>query len=252
MPRPTPAALAAEIQAYCSAHANADLAAKYARFFKEDCYDAWGLMDAKHEFWNARQADWLERYRPLGLTGFLRLGELLFASGKYEEGAIAIRFVKAFGSDFDSKALPGLARWFASGLRNWAHTDVLCAEILIPALRDGRIGLEELAEWRASPHAYQRRAVPVAALGLFKGQFSTHVMLDLIRPLMTDADRVVHQGTGWYLREFWKKTPHVVEPFLLHYKDSAPRLIFQYATEKMSPEEKARFKASPKRAATAK
>jgi hypothetical protein len=26
------------------------------------------------------------------------------------------------------------------------------------------------------------------------------------------------------------------------YKDSAPRLIFQYATEKMSPEQKARFR----------
>jgi hypothetical protein len=32
------------------------------------------------------------------------------------------------------------------------------------------------------------------------------------------------------------------ELFLLKYKDSAPRLIFQYACEKMTAEEKQRFK----------
>ena len=36
-----------------------------------------------------------------------------------------------------------------------------------------------------------------------------------------------------------------MESFLLEYKDSAPRLIFQYATEKMSPEQKKRFRKTP-------
>jgi len=62
-----------------------------------------------------------------------------------------------------------------------------------------------------------------------------------------DPAREVHQGVGWFLREAWKIQPIPVEEFLLKYKDTAPRLIFQYATEKMKPEEKERFKkmASP-------
>ncbi len=72
-------------------------------------------------------------------------------------------------------------------------------------------------------------------------------MLDFITPLMHDPERVVQQGMGWFLREAWKIKPKPVETFLLKYKDSAPRLIFQYATEKMSKEDKLRFRAEKKK-----
>jgi 3-methyladenine DNA glycosylase AlkD len=63
-----------------------------------------------------------------------------------------------------------------------------------------------------------------------------------IEPLMTDDEREVHQGVGWFLREAWKLKRNETENFLLEWKDTAPRLIIQYATEKMSTEEKQRFK----------
>ena len=59
---------------------------------------------------------------------------------------------------------------------------------------------------------------------------------------MVDKDREVHQGVGWFLREAWKKNHEVTESFLLKWKDRAPRLIIQYATEKMTKEEKLRFR----------
>jgi 3-methyladenine DNA glycosylase AlkD len=65
-----------------------------------------------------------------------------------------------------------------------------------------------------------------------------------IESLMMDKEREVHQGVGWFLREAWKIESALVEEFLLKYKDTAPRLIFQYATEKMTPEGKARFRRS--------
>jgi len=37
-------------------------------------------------------------------------------------------------------------------------------------------------------------------------------------------------------------TTHLVEVFLLKYKDTAPRTIYQYACEKMGKEEKQKFK----------
>jgi 3-methyladenine DNA glycosylase AlkD len=60
--------------------------------------------------------------------------------------------------------------------------------------------------------------------------------------MMLDNERVVHQGLGWFLREAWKRNHAETENFLLKWKDHSARLIFQYATEKMQPEERKKFK----------
>lgn len=245
MPAPNRTELAAEIRAYCQAHPNPALVAKYARYFKEG-FNSYGVLDPKHEFWTTKEADWRARYAKLGLKGFLSLGVDLFSSGMYEEGGIAIRFVKSFNDQIDAAALKGIEKWFPHVV-NWAHTDVLCSEILTPALVAGRISLDDLAAWRASPHRFQRRAVPVAMLGLLKQPFKAQPLLDFTLPLLDDPERVVHQGLGWFLREVWKKQPAPVEALLLAHKDTAPRLVYQYATEKMTAAQKARFKREGKR-----
>ena len=77
--------LAAEIREYCEAHADAKKAAKHTRYFKEG-YHARGIIDRDDPFWNARRDEWLQKNAKLGLAGFLKLGNVLFSSGKYEEG----------------------------------------------------------------------------------------------------------------------------------------------------------------------
>lgn len=234
--------LVAEIRAYCEAHADAKQVDRYRRYFKEG-YDAWGLLDGKHPFWNEKQKDWLDRYSDLGLGGFIEAGMLLLESGKFEETSIAIRFVAKQRDAFNAKTFTGLAGWFRAGILNWAHTDVLCAEVIGPLLAGGRVRLRALDTWRRSEFKYQRRAVPVAMLNLLKAGAGASELLEFIRPMTLDSERVVHQGLGWFLRETWKKHPRPVEAFLREYKDTAARLIFQYATEKMTPAQRERFRA---------
>ncbi len=249
-----PRALAEEIRKYCAAHADASVATKYQRYFKEG-YDAWGLLDKGNPFFEERRDEWLATYARIGVGGFIEAGEELFASGRFEEGAIAVMFLEARRGEMDGRDGLALARWYEAGLANWAHNDSLCGRLLAPLLKDGRLRLESLAPWRQSPLRYLRRAVPVAMLGLLpplkKGQVAAPAdrrtikrLLEFLRPMMLDHERVVHQGLGWFLREAWKKDAASVEPFLLQFKDSAPRLIFQYATEKMTAEGKARFRAA--------
>ncbi|MCW5963732.1 MAG: DNA alkylation repair protein [Bryobacterales bacterium] len=236
-------ALAAEIREYCAAHADAANAAKYARYFKEG-YDAWGLMGSENALWVEQEPQWLVRYAALGIPGFLQLGEELFAGGKFEEGALATRFLSKYLDALEADHLPGIACWFKAGIRNWAHTDVLCMVVLEPLLVRERITLDDLADWRASAHLFQRRAVPVAMLGLLKQariEDAVHYV-SFLRPLMMDPERPVQQGLGWFLRETWKRHPAVAEAVLLEWKDTAPRTIFQYATEKMSAEQKSRYR----------
>jgi 3-methyladenine DNA glycosylase AlkD len=236
-----PEALVAEIRAWCAAHQDPKKACKWVRYFREG-YDSWGLLDKDHPIWNEKQREWLESYAGLGLRGFLKAGELLFQSGKYEEGALAIRFLKTRRDELDANSVGKLAKWFEAGIQNWAHTDVLCGEVIALLLESRRIDLTVLAGWRESKFKYQRRAVPVAMLALLKTPADIGPLLDFLRPLMMDQERVVHQGAGWFLREAWKKAPKPVEAFLLEWKDRAPRLIFQYATEKMTPAARARFR----------
>jgi 3-methyladenine DNA glycosylase AlkD len=247
------AALAAEVHEYCVSHANTELAGRYARYFKEG-YDAWGLLDREHEFWSARKQEWLERYRSIGVDGFFEAGEWLIAHGKFEEVSMATQFAMALRGELGKDAAGRLARYFAAGIGNWAHTDVLCGEVLGPLLVDGSIRLKALGPWRAAEFRYQRRAVPVAMLSFLKTGTEIGPLLEFLRPMMPDEERVVHQGLGWFLREAWKKYPKPVEAFLLEWKESAARLIYQYATEKMTPEAKQRFRReSPsKRVARAK
>jgi len=234
-------AIADEIRQYCKEHADPAKAGKWARYFTEG-YDAWGLLDKDDPIWNAEKAAWLERHRDIGLSGSLELGKILFASGKYEEGALAIQFAEAHKELVDDSTLDGFAAWFAAGIGNWAHTDVLCGLVLSPALAGGRLSLAAFGAWRSSPLKYQRRAVPVAMLSLLKTEAKTSGLLEFLRPMMLDGERVVHQGLGWFLREAWKRDPKPVEKFLLEWKDRSARVIYQYATEKMTAEQKSRFK----------
>lgn len=127
-------ALATEIRRYCQAHADPDQARRYARYFKEG-YDGWGLLGQKeHPLWNEKQKEWLTQNHVLKLCGFFKLGELLFAGGKFEEGSLAIRFLKEFRTGIGPHELKHLARWFQAGVKNWAHADALCGEVIAPLL----------------------------------------------------------------------------------------------------------------------
>lgn len=237
-----------EVRDACREHADPARAAKYARFFVEG-YDAYGV-DFQSPEWTAKMKAWTERCMRLGLDRFLKLGEMLTATGKYEEASVAILILKEFREQYSRETFDGIARWFDGGIRNWGHTDVLCGEVLGDFLKRGIVPLKALGAWRDSPHKFQRRAAPVMMLALLKDAKDYHPLLEVIRPMMHDGEKVVRQGLGWFLREAWKIQPAVVEPFLLEFKDTAPRLIYQYATEKMSAGQKEKFRAAKKAGAS--
>ena len=201
-----------DIRAYCASHADRERATKWARFFSEG-YDAWGLLDRNHDFWNSQQESWLREYQDLGWEGFLAVGEELVRSGKFEEASIAIRFVQNFQSELDATSVAGLTRWFNGGIRNWAHVDVLCDLVLSPLLVNGQVTLKEYEPWRFAEDRFQRRASAVSILGLVKLSKTPGKLLRYLEPLMRDKEKVVKQGTAWVLREMKKRWPSETEAF---------------------------------------
>ncbi len=235
----TVSALFDEIREFCRRNADPAIVLKYGRYFQEG-YDAYGMDQKKME---AQRDQWLARCGPeLGLAGFLDLGDRLVATGKYEEASYAVWFVAACREEFAPETLERLAGWLDRGIVNWAHTDFLCGEVLGDFLLRGIVPLEAFAAWREAPSKWRRRALPVLLIKPLKKGRPVSELLPFVEPLVSDGERVVHQGLGWFLREAWKKDPAPVEDFLLRWKDSCARLIVQYATEKMTVDQKARFR----------
>ncbi len=233
------ASMLERIRAFCRANSDQKVIAKYARYFREG-YDAYGV-DGKLSTEEAKRI-YSEYRSALGLDGFTDLGDLLMENGKYEESGFAIRFMRFFKKDFSHQTFDRVGGWFDGKVRNWAVSDSICGDILSPMLANYTVTLEDFAPWRESSDRWKKRAVPVSMLVLLKKSFDPKELLDFVRPMMLDGERVVHQGLGWFLREIWKKSPVETEAFLMEWKDSAARLIFQYATEKMTPEQKATFR----------
>lgn len=234
----TPDQLYLNLVDYCRSHASEENVKKYSRYFKDGVYDAWGLsqaeMDAKKEE--------LKKSGEINIGLVFETAPLLMKSGKYEETSFALTLLGALTNKADYTAFKQLESWFTTGINNWAHADYLGMFLLPDFMKKGIVKKEDFAGWITSPYKFQRRCVPVTFIKLIKAGADFKEIFTMLEPLMSDPEREVHQGMGWFLREAWKLKHEETETFLLKWKNTAPRLIFQYACEKMKPEEKVRFK----------
>ncbi|HPX04918.1 MAG TPA: DNA alkylation repair protein [Tenuifilaceae bacterium] len=232
-----PTHIVKHIQDYCKANASEAIVKKYARYFKEG-YDAYGLTAELQ----AELVNQLVTEQNVTLPNVLEASHQLVQHGKYEETSIAILLLLKFKKQFTVDTFSHVEQWFDEGINNWAHTDSISGDVIAHFIQKGIISYQNLSHWRTSSRPFKRRAVPVTLIKVLKLTNDYEPLLEFIDPLMMDPDRVVHQGLGWFLREAWKKQHEPIEGFLMQWKNEAPRLIFQYATEKMTPDYKLRFR----------
>jgi 3-methyladenine DNA glycosylase AlkD len=225
------------IRTYCLQNASEANVIKYSYYFKTG-YDAYGLsqptMDA-----GAKE---MLKIPGIDLNTVLMAAPELMKSGKYEETGLALLLVRGLHKQFTKDTFDKLSGWYEIGIRNWAHADSLGMAILPLFLKKNIISMSDFRDWLKSEYKFKRRSVPVTLIKSLKTHPDYTAIFSFLEPLMEDPEREVHQGMGWFLREAWKKDAPVTETFLLKWKNTAPRLIIQYATEKMTPEQKLRFK----------
>jgi 3-methyladenine DNA glycosylase AlkD len=226
-----------EIREFCMQNQDPAMVEKYKRYFKEG-YDAWGLAPGLA----TGKAKEMLSMPGISLDIVLEAAPLLIKTGKYEETFFVFLLAQGFSKQWTKQTFLEMEKWFSIGFTNWAHTDWFCGEIMDLLLKKKIIVMNDLGGWRTADNRFQRRAVPVSMIKRMKLDTDFRPYFDFLEPMMMDPAREVHQGLGWFLREAWKKQPEITEKFLLKYKDTAPRLIFQYATEKMDAAGKLRFR----------
>ncbi|MBA7540319.1 hypothetical protein ES705_32615 [subsurface metagenome] len=228
-----------EIRSFFSERANPEIVKKYSKYFREG-YDAWGIDQKTFE---DQRDKWLNAWRDqLSIDDFLQLGDLLIATGKYEEGSCAILFVEAHKEKLQARHIDHLGSWLEKYILNWAHTDILCGRVLSVFLQNRIIDQQYFIAWTTSASKWQRRAVPVTFIEILDQEYSLDDMFEIIDPIMTDKEDMVQKGLGWFLREAWKRQPDPIEDFLMKWKNTCGRIIVQYATEKMDKEYRKRFR----------
>ena len=226
-----------EIKLFCIENADAERVKKSQHYFKEE-FIGYGLNATQihgkvKEMLKGNQID---------LPLILDVTPLLMESGQFEEIAFGLLLLNGLWKQFTAETFQCIGNWFSFSIYNWAHADTL-GMLTLPRFLDKKIiSVDDFSPWLNSPFKFQRRCVPVTLIKHIKKTRQVMPAINFVEKLMLDPEREVHQGMGWFLREAWKISPANVEPFLEKWKNEAPRLIFQYACEKMMAENKQRFK----------
>lgn len=146
-----------------------------------------------------------------------------------------------------SRASPGAAgeRYLAAVRRgrvnNWDLVDSSAEHLLGEWLVDrDRSLLDDLA---ASPVLWERRVAVLATFAFIKrGDAST--TLDLAARLLDDREDLMHKAVGWMLREVGKRVSReALLGFLDAHAARMPRTMLSYATEHLTPEERAAYRS---------
>lgn len=138
------------------------------RFFKEpiDAYCTYTVhvrnIAKKH---GAEFAGWNGKART-------ELTEALWASGKFEEGSVAIQLFARMWRKCGRGEWVELSGWFGKFVGNWAHCDALCGDVLGLMLIAHPEWIREVEKWTEARPVYKRRAAMVVPLkGIRKGLF---------------------------------------------------------------------------------
>jgi 3-methyladenine DNA glycosylase AlkD len=124
---------------------------------------------------------------------------------------------------------------------NWDLVDSSSEFLLGAWLVDrDRSVLDDLA---ASAVLWERRVAVLATFAFIKrGDAST--TLELAARLLDDREDLMHKAVGWMLREVGKRVSRdALTGFLDEHAPRMPRTMLSYATEHLSPEERAAYRA---------
>jgi 3-methyladenine DNA glycosylase AlkD len=118
------------------------------------------------------------------------------------------------------------------GINSWDLVDISAEHIVGRHLRGGDTAV--LTRLAASPKLWERRIAILATFHFIRrGEFDETLRIaDL---LLGDDHALIHNATGWMLREVGKRNRAFLESFLTERYQRMPRTMLRYAIEKLEP-----------------
>ena len=180
----------------------------------------------------------VKRFRGLGYD---EIDALLDDSIHEHRLAALLLLVAAARRDPDGVRDRYLAAVRRGRVNNWDLVDLSAPE----ALGDGLVGggravLDELA---ASDSLWERRVAVLATFAFLRRGDPTPT-LALAERLLGDREDLIQKAVGWMLRELGKRVSRdTLVAFLDSHAARMPRTMLSYATERLTPEERQKYRA---------
>jgi 3-methyladenine DNA glycosylase AlkD len=245
-----PNATAASVEAALAEHASADRAADTARFFKTgpgqygegDRFIGVTVPATRAVVADFVSLPWPEIERLLASDIHEhRLAALLILVRRFQ---IASRPRTRDEEERVALHLAYLGAVREGQVNNWdlvdASAEYLVGEFLREAGRGDDALLDELA---ASASLWERRVAVLATFAFIKAGDGGPI-LQLAPRLLDDREDLMHKAVGWMLRELGKRVGlGALVEFLDEYAPRMPRTMLSYATEHLSPDERAAYRA---------
>lgn len=135
----------------------------------------------------------------------------------------------------------------AGRVDNWdlvdASAEYLLGEVVYAELPAAEPVPPLVAELAASASLWQRRVAVLATFAAIKGGDAAPT-LALAETLLDDPEPLLHKAVGWMLREVGKRVDRAaLTEFLERFAARMPRTMLSYATEHLTPEDRAAYRA---------
>ncbi len=159
-----------------------------------------------------------------------RLAALILMGEQYERGDAAAR-----------AAIYDLYLRSTDRVNNWDLVDTSAGRIVGPHL--DVVGTAILDEFAGSSLLWERRIAIIAPLfRIARGEADT--TLHVAELLLHDPEPLIHKAVGWMLREVGKRVDVLLlHEFLDEHAPGMPAVMLSYATEHLTPEQRAAYRA---------
>jgi 3-methyladenine DNA glycosylase AlkD len=215
--------------------------ASFQRFFKEGV-TAYGLKTA--EMRRVATLFWKQvKDRPK--EELYRLCEELFASGYYEDGAIAIGWAERLEPRYEASDFRVYERWLATCVHNWAHCDTLCNHPVGTLVMKFPAFLADLKRWTGSANLWVRRGAAVSLIIPGRRGLFLEDIFEIADQLLHDPEDLVQKGYGWMLKAAAEAHETEVFDYVMAHRADMPRTALRYAIEKMPTARKKAAMARP-------
>lgn len=180
----------------------------------------------------------VKRFRGLAMDD---IDELLDDPVHEHRLAGLLLLVDAARHDPETTAARYLAAVRRGRVNNWDLVDLSAPGALGDWLVDRDRGV--LGELAASSSLWERRVAVLATFAFIRrGDAST--TLELAERLLGDREDLMHKAVGWMLREVGKRVSREqLLGFLNAHAARMPRTMLSYATEHLTPQERAAYRA---------
>jgi 3-methyladenine DNA glycosylase AlkD len=229
--KPTPAAVAYDIQRILRDGGSAEHAKGVQWFFKEEIKShGWYTAALRKAAVRSRR----EIRKEFGLDFLVQVADRLFSGEILEEKSFAVFLLEKLTAEFRDAEFKLFESWLGR-IKSWADHDALVHYLIAPMVAAKSARAKEVFRWAKSRNRWHRRAACVALIqGTHQRMFFPEV-IRLSNLLLTDEDDMVQKGMGWLLRETAKADRKRTVPYLMSIRARAPRLVLRTACETLPP-----------------